>query len=199
MPPPSVLAPPPPQVPNAGTCESGSNAPSCRWGAYALLWVPLGEAFMAYALFFFAVLIDLDSLRDELRNDCFLVSFFMVLCPAIAYWPIFLSAEYLATGSWFVTDVLAPMCAGLLGSAWCFGFWLNTVVQKMLCSQESEPSMHFMLFSALAGFSWYLSTVLIFRADQEQQDGEGESAEPEVTFACTWPCETNPSLSFVDS
>ena len=49
-----------------------------------------------------------DDFRDEGKSAIFIV----LGLAAAAYWPIFLSTDYMVTGNWFVLYVCVPVCAG---------------------------------------------------------------------------------------
>ena len=171
--------------------NDGTPEIECDWACFLLFCIPLVELIIATTVFLIAMLIDLDSIRTELRNDCFLITTFLVACPAVAYWPVLFDAEDWAKSSWFVVYVVAPFCAGGLGAMWCFGFWLNVFVTKLI-AEHREPSETFLGLSFLLGFAVYLGLVVAFHAmlddDHQEDESEAQFVEPLVTYTCTWPC-----------
>ena len=151
-----------------------------------LFWLPLAECLLATLIFAAAMAIDLDSIRTEMANDCFLISLFLIACPCLAFWPVLLTPIDWVTSSWFVVYVLAPFCAGGFGSMWCFGFWLNVFVTKCMSNQR-DPSEIFLGASFLVGFGVYLGHVIYFRSLFDT--AEEVDREPLVTYSCTWPCQ----------
>ena len=161
----------------------------CNWACALLRYLPATEFVLATSVFAVAVAIDLDSIRTEMANDCFLISAFLVACPAVAYWPALFNAEDWVASSWFVAYVLAPFCAGGLGTMWCWGFWVNVFVTKLVAVHR-EPSETVLGASFIAGFAVYLGLVVAFRAmvDSAEDSSADVSIEPLVTYTCTWPC-----------
>ena len=72
-----------------------------------------------------------------------MMAFMMTACPCVCYWPCLLSYDYWLGGSWVITCVLAPLCAGVLGSLWCFGLWVNTAGTKLLFDDDDEGNTAF--------------------------------------------------------
>jgi hypothetical protein len=149
----------------------------CGWQCAVLFWHTCGGLVLSLVGFAACWITNADDMRDESNK-------YLLGLVAAAYWPIFLSPDYMVTGSWIVLYVCMPICAGALGGCLLLGFW-GTLLQPCLGDMDDHED------ELMAGAG--LSMFIIRCALQVWTVHSRESNEPAlpyvVSYECTWPCE----------